>query len=95
MPPDVYHWLLIEQAGLCAICDEPMIGDGRGKGACADHDHYNPGIFRGLLCTGCNTALANVEIPGWVDRALAYLEEHNFPVLDVVASEEPPDALPI
>jgi hypothetical protein len=76
MPADMYHWLLIAQAGLCAICDKPMMGK---LGACADHDHNNPGLYRGLLCGRCNTSIQILEDPERLRRALAYLEEHNFP----------------
>ncbi len=77
MPADVYHQKLIDQAGLCAICDQPMIGDGPGQGAMTDHDHYNPGVYRGLLCNPCNKALERVEeVPDWAGRAKAYLEGH-------------------
>jgi hypothetical protein len=66
MSPDMYHQLLIDQAGHCAICDQPMIGDGPGQGACADHAHGQPGVYRGLLCMSCNTGLYHVEKPGWL-----------------------------
>jgi hypothetical protein len=77
MPPETYHQLLIEQAGLCAICEQPMMGEGS-QGANADHCYMQPGVFRGLLCNGCNIALGFVEKPGWLHRALAYVEEHKW-----------------
>ncbi len=75
MPPGVYHQLLIDQAGLCDICDKQMMGS---HGACADHDHNNPGIFRGLLCNMCNHDIAILENPERLSRAQAYLARHMY-----------------
>jgi hypothetical protein len=87
MPPEVYHQLLIDQAGLCAICDKQMI---TGRGACADHDHYQPGVFRGLLCTGCNHDIAILENPEQLRRAQDYLERthlHGVNIRSLVVNE--------
>lgn len=71
----ITHWapgrrdeFLEKQKGLCALCDRPM------KKACSDHDHET-GRARALLCTGCNSALGFVERPGWLDRAVAYVNQ--------------------
>jgi hypothetical protein len=82
MPPEIYHQLLIDQAGLCAICDKQMTG----RGACADHDHNNPGVYRGLLCAGCNHDIAILENPELFPRAQAYLAEHTYTGLDITKS---------
>lgn len=50
--PARYAAMLKEQDGRCAICDQPA---GRRRLA-VDHKHET-GKIRGLLCTGCNTAL--------------------------------------
>lgn len=56
-----------EQKGLCAICGEP-------KKLNVDHNHTT-GAVRALLCHGCNTAVACVELKG--KAVLAYLEKHS------------------
>lgn len=67
-----YNELLEEQGGKCAICR----GDcSTGRNLAVDHNHKT-GKARGLLCAECNTALAQVEKPGWVRSAKAYLEKH-------------------
>ena len=48
-----YSALLIEQAGRCAICADPMDAP---KEPCVDHCHKTDKI-RGLLCRNCNTAI--------------------------------------
>lgn len=51
--PIEFDRLLVEQRGLCAICD----GENRsGHRLAADHDHKT-GHIRGLLCHRCNTAI--------------------------------------
>lgn len=67
----VEQWdqMLVEQAGRCALCDEPM------KNPHVDHSHIT-GEVRGMLCLRCNTMLGNVELVGIV-RIEAYLE-HDF-----------------
>jgi Recombination endonuclease VII len=52
----VEQWdqMLIEQAGRCAICNEPM------KSPHVDHSHTT-GAVRGLLCLRCNTMLGHFE----------------------------------
>lgn len=55
-----YNNKLIEQNGVCAICEkketkfDPRANDFRRLSV--DHNHKN-GKIRGLLCTNCNTAL--------------------------------------
>jgi hypothetical protein len=68
-----YDALLLEQSGVCAICQEPPSPTRR---LAVDHDHKTNAV-RGLLCTRCN---------GWVvpvaehweqlfERAQRYLRE--------------------
>jgi hypothetical protein len=45
------------QAGLCAVCCEPLP---RGKACHVDHDHQT-GAVRGLLCTNCNVGIGNLR----------------------------------
>lgn len=63
----VEQWdtMIIEQAGLCALCDEPM------KNPHVDHSHITKEVRR-LLCLRCNTMLGHVELLG-VARIEAYL----------------------
>lgn len=60
---------LIEQAGRCAICGDPM------RDPFVDHDHVT-GAVRDLLCPRCNGGLAAFERPGFPSAATAYLERH-------------------
>lgn len=62
--------MLTEQAGLCAICDQP--------GALfIDHDHAT-GAVRALLCPPCNSGLGHFQDdPETLRRAAAYLNQHH------------------
>lgn len=60
-------YLMEKQGGKCAICGEH-------KKLCLDHDHAN-GIFRGLLCDGCNHGLGMFrDNPKLLQSAITYLE---------------------
>lgn len=48
-----FNRLLIEQCGLCRICQKQMTGPIE---PCADHDHETKKV-RGLLCSNCNKGL--------------------------------------
>ncbi|MFF9002615.1 endonuclease VII domain-containing protein [Streptomyces achromogenes] len=75
-----YEEMLAAQGGGCAICAATEPG-GRGEKFHIDHDHACcPGIrscgscIRGLLCTGCNTALGGFrDDPKRLLAAVAYL----------------------
>ncbi len=54
------------QSGACGICRV------NGKRLCVDHDHES-GLVRGLLCIGCNTAIANLADGELFESALQYL----------------------
>ncbi len=55
------------QAGRCAICSREL------QQPVIDHCH-NTGIFRGLLCQGCNLGLgAFHDSPGMLQAAARYL----------------------
>ena len=52
-----YQKMVIEQKGLCAICEQvPSEWPGRTFTLVVDHDH-NSGKVRGLLCNQCNRVL--------------------------------------
>lgn len=61
--------LLIEQAGRCAICREPLVRQ------LVDHNHKT-GKARGLLCDGCNSYVGHLENDSKREAALRYLSEH-------------------
>jgi hypothetical protein len=71
-----YDCLLVDQAGVCAICGQPERETGRGgavKRLAVDHDHHS-GRVRGLLCTKCNTAIGSLRHdPARLLAAVAYL----------------------
>lgn len=66
--------MLETQAGLCAICTNPMVP---GKLTCVDHCH-KIGKVRSLLCQNCNAAIGMLrEDPFIISSALSYIEAHN------------------
>lgn len=68
-----YDEMVAAQAGLCAICTEPM---NPYSGTNVDHCH-STGKVRGLLCDRCNRGLGQLkDDPFTVHSALAYLEVH-------------------
>jgi len=81
MTPEGYRALLASQDGRCAACgsSDPQASHGQFG---IDHDHSCcPGkkscgkCVRGLLCNGCNTALAHVkDDPERLRQLIAYLE---------------------
>jgi hypothetical protein len=59
---------------LCPICDVQMLLDGNtSKKAVADHDK-NTGLFRGVVCSGCNINLINAHTFETATRLVKYLE---------------------
>jgi hypothetical protein len=61
---------LIKQG--CEICGKKHLGLGR-RTIVLDHNHQT-GKFRGILCSGCNTAIGQFkDDPKLVERALRYL----------------------
>ena len=74
-----YDHMFDQQQGVCAICKRPETAkdkDGGPRMLAVDHCHET-GKVRGLLCTGCNTALGgfkdNVQL---LDAAKNYLLNH-------------------
>ena len=71
LQPGEFEKLLEAQDRKCAICrgDKP-----RGRNWHVDHDHET-GLFRGILCKPCNTALGSFgDTVEGVQRALDYLK---------------------
>ena len=71
LPQDMEE-MIEAQAGLCAICCEPM---NPYKGTHVDHNHET-GRVRGLLCARCNTALGLMRDEVTIaDSAADYLRQ--------------------
>lgn len=74
--PEEYDRMLLEQDGLCAICQRPETERRKGilKKLAVDHCH-NSGAVRGLLCSACNHAIGKLQdSPAILRRAAEYLE---------------------
>lgn len=66
-----YRTLVLDQDGLCAICEEP---EKEGWDLSVDHCH-STGQVRGLLCRKCNVALGLLrDRPDLLRAAADYLE---------------------
>ena len=68
---DEYDALVEISNGLCYICKQPEIIDGRSLAI--DLDHHT-GAVRGLLCTRCNRRLGGASEQRWLRMAAVYLE---------------------
>jgi len=65
------------QDGLCAVCHQKLIDDGR-NGLHTDHCHRT-GRFRGLLCGACNLAAGALkDSPKNALALFLYLQEHSL-----------------
>jgi hypothetical protein len=73
LTPEEYDAMFKAQGGVCAVCEQPQLGDI--KNLAVDHNHET-GEVRGLLCNRCNPALAILDDPAWLAAALAYVEAH-------------------
>lgn len=72
LPPGQYDAMFAAQGGVCALCGRPE----KSRPLAVDHCHTT-GRIRGLLCTGCNTALGKFgDDPGRLIQAAAYLKLH-------------------
>jgi Recombination endonuclease VII/NUMOD3 motif len=71
--PEWYEETLAAQGGHCLFC--PITEAQENRPLAVDHDHKT-GKPRGIACTRCNSALERLEIPGWAELAIAYLEAH-------------------
>lgn len=73
-----YDNLLTDQGGMCKICAQPETTLIKGVVIRLAVDHcHKTGKIRGLLCSGCNTALGgfndNIDI---MNKAIDYLKEN-------------------
>lgn len=76
---DTYNAMLLEQAGLCAICNEPETQECYRTGVtynlAVDHCHAS-GNVRQLLCSRCNRTLGMVnDDTKLLKNMIAYLEK--------------------
>lgn len=69
LTPDQHAKMLAEQKGVCAICEQLPRGE---RPLCVDHDH-STGKVRGLLCYGCNRAIAILDKQHLFEKAALYL----------------------
>ncbi len=71
---EAYEALEADQAGLCAICNQPPSGkDSKTDGLAVDHDHIT-GKARGLLCHRCNHGIGSFrDNPALLIEAINYL----------------------
>lgn len=72
LTPEVHAQMLLEQKGVCAICEKLPKGK---RPLCVDHSHLS-GKVRGLLCYGCNRALHILESVELLEKAKNYLKKH-------------------
>lgn len=77
-----YEALLAKQDGVCDICKIASPGKTRASFS-IDHDHKT-GKIRGLLCSGCNTAIGLMyESKETLANAIKYLEKHEGTDIEV------------
>jgi hypothetical protein len=69
LSPEQHAQMLLDQKGVCAICEQLPKGK---RPLVVDHDH-NTDAVRGLLCYGCNRAIAILDNPSLLTKAQAYL----------------------
>lgn len=84
-----YQRLLIEQKGVCAICEQPeiKIQNGSIQMLSVDHNHKS-GAVRGLLCSNCNLAIGYAcDSPDVLVKAISYLRHHSGDSNNVVPFE--------
>lgn len=74
-----YQRLLIEQKGVCGVCEQPetKIQHGAIRMLSVDHNHKT-GAVRGLLCGNCNLAIGYAcDDPTILHKAIGYLRKHD------------------
>lgn len=73
--PEEHAKMLMEQKGVCAICKQLPKGK---RPLAVDHDHKTLKV-RGLLCFGCNRAIAILDNKEKLEEAILYLKRHKYP----------------
>lgn len=95
---DEYNDLVVEQNGVCAICERPETRLRRNKllALAVDHNHAT-GKNRGLLCMACNTGIGSLQDnPDLLEKAADYIRKYkklHEPKYDdnVVPIRKPPE----
>lgn len=79
--------MLVEQNGVCAICEKPEELTRNSKTTrklSLDHDHAT-GALRGLLCGNCNLAVGYFcDDPVIMQKAIAYLDRYKLGGVNIV-----------
>ena len=70
--PESFQAALEDQNNSCAICELSFSED---RQPVIDHCHAT-GETRSILCTSCNVGLGHIEKPGFLDKAIEYLNSH-------------------
>lgn len=69
-----YDKMLLDQKGLCAICERaPQTKEKRPLNI--DH-HHETGKTRGLLCHTCNRSIVILDNPDLLAKAVAYIKKY-------------------
>lgn len=74
-----YQQMLLDQKGVCAICEQPetKMQDGIVRQLSVDHNHET-GAVRGLLCANCNMAIGYAcDDMTVLQKAIGYLRKHS------------------
>lgn len=76
-----YQQMLLDQKGVCAICEKPetKMENGTIRLLSVDHNHTT-GAVRGLLCANCNMAIGYAcDDVSVLEKAIVYLQKHGAP----------------
>ncbi|WP_367582316.1 endonuclease VII domain-containing protein [Tsukamurella tyrosinosolvens] len=79
-----YRAIYEHQGSRCAIC---QVATGKTKALAVDHDHREPFLIRGLLCSPCNILIGRWgDDPAPFERAISYLASP--PALAVIGERQ-------
>lgn len=68
--PEQYEKMLSDQKFMCKLCGS---GPSKKRPLAIDH-HHDSGIVRGLLCYSCNRAIAILDNPKLLEKAIQYIK---------------------
>ena len=71
LTPESYYQLLLDQNNECCLCEKEFTDKLK---PVIDHCHTNQHV-RGILCIGCNVSLGHIEKPGFLEKALDYINK--------------------
>lgn len=72
LTPDTYKKKILDQNNKCEICEQKFTTK---RKPAIDHCHISRKT-RGILCIGCNASLGHIERPGFLEKALIYLDKY-------------------